>query len=98
MYIWLEETASSLLGADNADELEWRLLVVACIYFLTFGLVTIVLPAPYGKFSEEALINIELKIGKFSEQASTLPLIDRLTTVKLAAPLAWCVLDDLSHL
>ena len=31
MYIWLEETASSLLGADNADDLEWRLLVVACI-------------------------------------------------------------------
>ena len=58
MYIWLEETASSLLGADNADELEWRLLVVACIYFLTFGLVTIVLPAPYGKFSEEELINM----------------------------------------
>ena len=57
MYIWLEETASSLLGADNADELERRLLVVACIYFLTFGLVTIVLPAPYGKFSEEVPID-----------------------------------------
>ena len=99
MYIWLEETASSLLGADNADELEWRLLVVACIYFLTFGLVTIVLPAPYGKFSKEALLICNcLRIGKFSEQASTLPLIDRLTTVKLAAPLAWCVLDDLGHL
>ena len=34
MYTWLEETASSLLGADNADDLEWRLLVVACIFVL----------------------------------------------------------------
>ena len=76
MYHWLEETTSELLGADNPDELEQRLVLGAWLYLLTFGLCTVVLPAPYGKFSE---------------QASSLPLIDGLTAIKLSAPLAWFV-------
>ena len=76
MYHWLEQTASELLGANNSDDLEWRLVLAAWFYLLTFGVFTIVLPAPYGKFSE---------------QASSFPLLDKLTGIKVSAPLAWCV-------
>ena len=76
MYHWLEATASKFLGADNSDDLEWLLVLGAWLYLLSFGLVTIVLPAPYGKFSE---------------QASRLPLMDLLTAIKLPAPIAWSV-------
>ena len=76
MYHWLEQTASELLGANNSDDLEWCLVLAAWFYLLTFGVFTIVLPAPYGKFSE---------------QASSFPLLDKLTGIKISAPLAWCV-------
>ena len=74
MYHWLEETTSNLVGANNSDELEHRLVLAAWVYLLTFGLFTVILPAPYGKFSE---------------QAASLPLLDRLTSVKLSAQFAW---------
>ena len=76
MYHWLEAPASKFLGADNSNDLEWRLVLGAWLYLLSFGLITIVLPAPYGKFSE---------------QASRLPLMDLLTAIKLPAPIAWSV-------
>ena len=76
MYHWLEQTTSELLGANSSDDLEWRLVLAAWLYLLTFGLFTIILPAPYGKFSE---------------QASRVPLLEKLTSIKLSAPLAWCV-------
>ena len=76
MYHWLEASASKFLGSDNSDDLEWRLVLGAWLYLLSFGLVTIVLPAPYGKFSE---------------QASRLPLMDLLTAIKLPAPMAWSI-------
>ena len=74
MYHWLEETTSELVAANNSDQLEQRLVLVAWLYLLTFGLFTVILPAPYGKFSE---------------QAANLPLLDRLTAIKLSAPFAW---------
>ena len=74
MYHWLEQTTSELVGANNSDELQQRLLFAGWLYLLTFGLTTLVLPAPYGKFSE---------------QAASFPLMDRLTAIKLSAPFAW---------
>ena len=74
MYHWLEETTSELVGADNSDELEQRLVFAGWLYLLTFGLTTLVFPAPYGKFSE---------------QAASFPLMDWLTAIKLSAPFAW---------